>query len=822
VDRDDPDLPARIERLRADLAVTQEQLARRLDVSFATVNRWEKGRSRPSARLLARIADLESGGALPPRPRRPADGTPVVLPADRTPFVGRAAELAELADLWATARWLTLTGAGGVGKTRLAVELLRRSRGPVLAFVGLDDVEEPDLVPARVAEALGAAAGSDDVAGTLSGRSGTVVLDTCERVGPAVAALADRLLAAAPGVRVLATSQVVLGFVGEQVYRVQPLDLRPGGAAADFFCARARASQPGFAPDGAETDAVLEICRRLDGLPMTLEQAAAWMRAVSPRQLLERWGERDDAGPAAGAGPRRQRSTAASVARSAALLTDEDRDLVAQLSVFAAGFGLGDAEAVAAPDGVPLAYRVRRLVDLSWLEYRPEPVPHYRMLGALRDWGRGHLRAGPARVEEEQQRRHAEHLLSVCRRAEAARYRSGREGWPERLTLLRGDIDAALAWSCSAAPDVGVALCTCLLGWWRRSGRFADARHWFAAVGSAVLVPEDLARARAGEALVAMDAGDYAAVERLATAALDVLTAGVDPLWRARALTAASSVAKYRGRPEEARQQLEEAVDLLTDRADRHELAAALNNLGALTAEQHDLEAAARYYGESLRIKDLLGDPRAIALGLANLGDVYSQSGRLQEATEVLEDGLVASRAIGDRFLTTFILINVAENQLRRREPAEARTTFARAYRTATELAVPRFQALAACGEGQALLALGDREAALRLLRHARSLAERLGDDIVLSQLRSAFADAGADVREVPAPVGAGLSPRETEVLQLVVDGRRNAEIAAALGIAPATVKTHLTKLFEKLQAGSRTEAVGIALTYGFRPSRRR
>ena len=818
-------MPGRLRRLRRERGLTQEQLAGRLGVAFTTVNAWENGRRRPTGGSLDRIAKLEAEADSPPVGDVAPAPAGTVLPADQTSFLGREEDLARLQALWSGgARWLTVSGPGGVGKTRVATELLRRVRTDVLATVPLDGVNGADLVVARIADAVGVelrpGSGIAALVAALADRSGVIMLDTCEHLAATVAALAAQALPAAPGIRFLATSQAVLAVPGEQVYRLAPLELGPDGPAVQFFRARVRDHDSRFTAEGPEAAAVIEVCRRVDGLPMTLELVAAWMPVLRPSQLLERWDQVASTTSGTGtAGPDRHLSSAASVEWSAALLTEAEQALVARLSIFAGPFTLAEVDALAASDRPDALVLVRRLVDLSWLQARPDPVPHFRMLQSLREWGRAHLNRSAPETVEALRRAHAEHQLAVCRQAEAARF-NAEGGWVDRLRLLRGDLDAGMAWALSADVASGVALATCLLGWWRRSGGLVDGWHWLSSALSGELTPLDRARAQTAAALIAMDTGSYDDTERLSTAALAVLTAGSDPVWRARALTAASSAAKYHGDARLARCRLEEAIAALVPAGDRHDLAAVYNNLGALAAEQDDLEDAAEFYRESLAIKELLGDDRATAIGLANVGDLYSRSGRLAESAEVLDAGLAISRRIGDGFLSTFILINVAENLLRMHEPQAARTTFDEAYGAAVQLRIPRFQALAAAGAAQALLDLGQRQAALRQLRTGRTVAERIGDDIVLRQIRITFARATGTTAEVIPP--RGLTARELQVLQYLVDGESTKEIARRLAIEPATVKTHLTSLYAKLGARNRTEAATIAVGEGVRPTNRR
>jgi non-specific serine/threonine protein kinase len=809
--------------LRRTLRLSQEQLAQRLGVSFATVNRWEAGRAEPSPRSRARLEQLlrpsgEAAGAAPRAGMHPD------LPTDLRPFVGRSRELAELLPLWASSRTLTLTGAGGIGKSRLAVELLRRSADDLLGVVRLDTVRDPALVPAAMARSLGVRSRPNippqsGLAAALRGRAGVLFLDTCEHVARPVRDLLLGLLAQTETLRVLATSQVPLGLPGEQVWRVPGLQLPPDPAAAAdsdavrFFLSRAREQAPTFAAGETALPEVIDICRRLDGIPLPLGLAAAWMGTLSPGELLLRWDARTDLLADPTAEQERHRTLTAAIEWSSALLTPSDRELVAELSAFVGPFSVDDAEAVATEQpGTTLLARVRRLVEASWLEHTPAPGPsHFRMLDPLRGWGVTLLeQSGRA---EAVRRRHAAQIAELCRRAEADRFRTDLGSWPDRLELTSGNIQAALGWCGSAEPDLGAELAVTLLGWWRRSGRLLEGRHWTGTFRETAAA--ELWRARAGcaEALLAMDIGDYEDVERLAGEALSALDRHGDLKWVGRALTALSSAAKYRGELARARDQLERALTHQRRNGDRHELASTLNNLGSLTADQHNLDAAEHYYRLSLDAKRGLGDDRSLALTMANLADVYTQRGQFAAARDMLADAMSILEPLGEQFLITFLRINLGENLLREGDYAGATAPFRQALDYAAQVGAGRFQALAACGLGQTLAAQGDTAKGIRLLRDSRRTAQRMGDEILLGQVEAALAEASGERR--PGRPARLLTVREAQVLEQVAGGLTNREIADRLRISPATVQRHLANIYAKLDVRNRTEAARRGLDLG-------
>jgi predicted ATPase/DNA-binding SARP family transcriptional activator len=335
--------------------------------------------------------------------RRPDPGAGLSLPAPSTPLVGRVRERDEIAALLTADRLVTLTGPGGSGKTRLAVEVGRQlvdRAGTQVWFVDLAPLATPDLVDGTVAGALGVRAVPGEplartVAAALSGRPATLLLDNCEHLVGAVAAFVAPLVAAAPDVRVLCTSREALHLPGEQVRAVLPLATADRDAdrtaiadceAVQLFARRARAARPGFAVTQTNARLVLEVCRRLDGLPLALELAATRAASMPLADLLERLDDRfrllDDCVRVPGV---RHRGLAATLAWSTGLLDEPARRLFARVSLFPAAFALAAAEDVAGGDGLPrrdVALLLARLVTASLvhLEEGPDGATRHRLL----------------------------------------------------------------------------------------------------------------------------------------------------------------------------------------------------------------------------------------------------------------------------------------------------------------------------------------------------------------------------------------------------------------------------------------------------------
>ncbi len=368
---------ARLRQLRASLGLSQEQLARRLGVSFATVNRWESGRTQISAPAAAALAQLEAEVA--------ADGDDGAkagaMPAARSGFIGRARELTELSQQLRQSRLVTLIGPGGAGKSRLAAEVLGRGfTGPDVVFVPLEQVRHPRTLASALASRLRV----HDQQGTplieslqaaLSAEPKLLLLDGAEGLADQVAELAGQLLDAVPAVRIVVTSRIVLGVPGEVCWTVPPLDCPSvaagaadivGSDAVQLFMARASERMPDFRVTDVAPHAIAELCRRLDGLPLAIELIAGWVGTLSIQEILQQRAVLLDSEPAP-RGHRGGRRLADVLQVSYDLLTSGQQRRLAMLSVFGGAFRLDDVQAIHGVDAPAAISTARLLVDSSWL-----------------------------------------------------------------------------------------------------------------------------------------------------------------------------------------------------------------------------------------------------------------------------------------------------------------------------------------------------------------------------------------------------------------------------------------------------------------------
>ncbi|MEU3406508.1 BTAD domain-containing putative transcriptional regulator [Streptomyces sp. NPDC006670] len=510
------------------------------------------GASRPQAPA----AHPDGPSAPQPHPAAPAVAGPYAvagrLPVPLGPLVGRAEEVARVCAAVGEGRLVTLTGPGGVGKTRLALAAAARLAAP--AHPGgdgahRDGVRFVELAGVRtgVASAVAAALGErEDIAGggpggrpagedaeeaaaarlahLLAPRRMLLVLDNCEHVVDEAAALVSRLLREAPGVRVLATGQEPLAVAGEVLVPVAPL---PGPEAAALFAERAAAAAPGFAVTPGNEEAVALICRRLDGIPLALELAATRVRALGVHALADRLHDRFRLlGQVRRDGPARQRTLRAVIDWSWGLLAAAEETVLRRLAVFSGGFTLESAEAVCAGGGIPaedVPGLLARLVDCSLVTVaHPDGAPgggavRYRTLESVTAYARERLAA--AGEDAALRQRHAEHFTDLAEHAAARLHEAGQRTWLERLDAERVNLAAALDHATGPGPTeaaLAVRLTEALTWYWFLRGRVAEAR-------------DALTRALAATAARPDGAGGPAASLRVRRAAFEVFAGEPDP-----------------------------------------------------------------------------------------------------------------------------------------------------------------------------------------------------------------------------------------------------------------------------------------------------
>jgi len=816
-------------------------------------------------------------GALRHRAGRLGERVPVQL----TSFVGRSRELAELEVAFGAARLVTVVGPGGSGKTRLALEFAvrRRAVSSDLQFVDLTPITDPALVLVSIATVLGVreVAGEalqDTLARRIGDRKVVLVLDNLEQL-PAAGSVIAALLAASPGLRVLATSRAPLHVRGEHEYPLAPLQL-PGPAelaslddlaeveAVKLFVERARAIDPAFALTRENAVAVAGICAHLDGLPLAIELAAARTRLFTPAALLARLDRRL---PVLTEGPMdapiRQRTLRSTIGWSFDLLGERDQRVFASLGVFASGFALAAAEAVAIDPADPnggsdVLTSLNHLVEQNVLTVAPdvEGEPRFRMLETIREFARDQL-LEPDRVGLRD--RHLAHFVALAERSEPQLRGPDQAAWIRRLAAEQADIRAALAWAQEAHRDESMLRLAVALRrrFWHDAGGLGEGLRWLeASLAAAADAPAALrvkAQQRAAwilwemgdsersqelfeASLGAADDDDHrsriealiglshralgtggpeldAAAERMAAAIEHARHDGTSGVL-VEPLLVAGQLAQARGDPARARAHFEEALDKARAAGDVWGAASALTQGGALALAEGEHAQAETMLAESVRLSIESGERALVfAHATAALTQALTAQGKLEAARSRLREGSGAVRGAenppGDSFM-----VEAAGGWLASAGMLPAAVEAwgaADTYRTDHRWpAIPEEQ------RTRRRLWAATREA-LGTVRFETRWAIGRSRDVREALELAMVAVEAADLQDLPAPTPSrrgrfNLTPREQEVLALVASGMSDGQIATALVISKKTASVHVANIKAKLGASSRVEVATIAL----------
>jgi predicted ATPase/DNA-binding CsgD family transcriptional regulator len=808
-----------------------------------------------------------------------SEGCPGNLPAEPSSFVGREREAAEVRRLLGASRLLTLIGAGGAGKTRLALEVaggLRPTCPDGVWLTELASLGDASLVVQTLADALGVSEAHgrplvETLIAHLRGRALLLVIDNCEHLVEAVAPLVEALLRGCPMLRVLATSREPLGLRGETAWSVPPLatphpdhlpslDELAGYEAVRLFVERAAAVQPGFRLDERSARPVVDICYRLDGMPLAIELAAARVSVLPVDEIAARIGDRFSL---LTSGSRtalpRHRTLRAATDWSYDLLDEPERQLFARLGTFAGGFTLDAAAAVCAfgaADGggetadVDVLDRLSRLVDKSLVVAEPQAGRgRYHMLETLREYAAARL--DEAGETEAGARRHALVFRGLAERAAVELHRADQVGWLERLRRESDNVRAALRRSIAAGEaETAAAIAGELVWFWEFTGRQSEGRAWQEAIlampawrvleghpggggrslalararvlglgflawvqgdldlagrqlEESLAIARDLAdAATAGWALVclgnvARSRADYAEAERTYEEGLAAYQSAGDRAGEAIGLFLLATVASYRGDYALARQRLEACLSLGRELGDRWAIGSALGDLGDVAFLEGQYAEARRLSEESIAAVREIGLPRLVGLRLHNLGRLALVEGDVDAARRHFDAALRTLREPRDSFRIAAVLEGLAGVAAARRQPE-------RAFQLAGAA-----EALREAMRARAPAA--DRASLAGWLAPARQALGGSGRAAALALGRAMSLDetvewALADARPPAAGRGAPLSARELEVAHLVAEGLTNRAIADRLTISPRTVDRHVENILARLDLASRTQ----------------
>lgn len=804
-------------------------------------------------------------GVGPQAPRSPAA---FVRRPGRSTIVGRERELALLPALIMASRLVTITGPGGSGKTRLAMEVAARMAGRPgqdIRMVELAGLRDPALLPAAIAAALDLRADGgpaiDLITRVLAGGPRLLVLDNLEQLPAAGPLLAD-LLAACPGLRILATSRVPLNVSAERLVTIGPLSVPPRAAAlaevaaspsVALFLERARAVQPSFALDAATAPTVAAICRRLEGLPLALELAAARLRLLPPSELLARL--EHPLGVLVGGPvdtPERHRTLRDTIRWSVSLLPPDAATLFPRLGVFAGGFDVPAALAVAptgcAASEAAMLQLLGVLVDHSLLQVTADggSAGRFGMLETIREHALETLGDEPA-----VRRRHLEHYLGLAEASEIATRGISQRGWSSRLTRETENLRAALGWSASVGDSQAMLrLCAAMAPFWRHHGDLYESRGWLRQA-IAMATPGDqrthaFGRSLLGLALMEVALGDRVAGWTACEQALEVSAAIGDRATSADVLLVMGMMECEDGRIDEARPLCERSADLGRELDDPVIIGHALGWLAQLAEAQGDVPLSRRYWEEAVQIGQRIGDDVIVGMCQIALGLLHLRAEDNELGLSLITSAIVLVREVRADAYVPFATAALALAQRRAGRPRAARDTIGQAADLARATAAPAdlvfvlevaAEWLGAEGRSQdAMAAWAAAELHRERLRipvqprdrwwveparardrrasGALGMAIPLDDAQVIAVdhgLERALESALAAVRATPLGASSpdqhrDLTARELEVLALVGAGCSDGEIAERLFISKKTASVHVANIKGKLGTANRVE----------------
>lgn len=745
-----------------------------------------------------------------------------MLPRPLTSFIGRERELAEARQLLRASNLLTLTGPGGSGKTRLCIELATQVADEYrdgVYFIPLAPVRDPGLVPSSIAQHIGLHDSQDrplldHLAGYLADRQLLIVLDNFEHVLAAAPVVAE-LLRRTSGVRFVVSSRSSLRLSCEQQCPVPPLALPDQLAASPLslagcesvrlFTERAAAAVPGFAVEDLNAVAIAQIVRKLDGLPLAIELAAARVNLLPPAAILDRLehslgllvgGSRDL--------PDRQQTLRSTIAWSYDLLSDGARRLLAACSVFRGGLTLEFIESVCAASvdlGVPVLDGLQELVDHSLLrQVRTSGAPRYAMLETIREFAAERLAELP-----EADRVHGSHaaaFLSLTSRA--GRPLTLRPELIEQLDIEHNNVRAAIDWCRSADPATALHLAAGMSSFWSLRGYFSEGRQRLRKLLD--LVAEDShvrISALLGAGWLALDQGDHVEASRRLEECIELSRRLDDPVGEGIAHLGLCRSMVTTQRAADARPSAKRAEELLSKAGDEPGIALSLLYSGLVAMFTDRLEPACDLFSRCAALSRELGFLSVGARALQLLGIARLDLGDLAPAAAALQEGLPITVEMGDRFVIPIGLSGFAGLAAKsgQHRLALRLAGAATAYSETNEFSLP-----------EALQANLDRwlvpsrqavgAAAGRLIAQGRDMP-----------LPAAVACALADEPDPAAESGptSTLTRREREITVLVAVGRTNRDIAGHLSLSVRTVEVHVDHILTKLGFHTRTQLAAWA-----------
>jgi predicted ATPase/DNA-binding CsgD family transcriptional regulator len=816
------------------------------------------------------------------------------LPLQLSSFIGRERDLAEVNRLVATSRLVTLTGAGGCGKTRLAIQSAKAVSHTFVDGVWLVDLaplHEPVLVPQLVAQTLGLRQSPDQpliesLLNFVQPKRMLLILDNCEHLLATCAQLAQQLLSKAPALQILATSREVLAIAGEKVYPVSGLawppfsretvrDGQPNFDPQDFmpydairlFVERAAAISPHFTLTSDNALAIVEICRRLDGIPLALELASARVNVLTVHQIADRLDDRFGlltSGQRTALAPHHHTLRAA-IDWSHALLTPEEQLLFRRLAAFEAGCTLDTAEVVCSGEGIVAGHTLdllSSLVDKSLVvaETLGRAQARYRFLETIREYALEKLaQAGEIAWSRD---RHLDLFLARAEEAAPKLNDAYQQLWLNWLEGEHDNLRTALAWALEAGRiEAGLRLATALFRFWEIRSYVPEGLTWFErlfaqtderislavrvnaltfaaflasflgnasttmaygreAVALAEAAGEEgqplLAFALGGLSSGAKAMGDHQTAFAIQERMIQLLRESSGPsLHLGMTLLVQGQLAIELGYYETARVLLDESLTLAREAGDAFRIAYALNCFGDLARCEQTYAEAQIHYEQSIALLRELGAPRDLTSPLQNLGHTYLHLGKVERAHALFSESLATHQAQQDRLGMAECLIGFAAMAIVRELPA----TGVRLLAAADAIGRPRLKSTWAVTRMEYDHYLGLARARLTeaefQVGQATGRALSLEQALAYAQTLPLLSKATPASSEKPDD----LTGREREVAALIGRGKSNGEIASELVLSKRTVEKYIANILSKLAFTSRAQIVRWAIEHGLTPA---
>src|SRR5215207_7532167 len=691
---------------RKALDLTREALADRVGCSVSMIRKLEDEERHPSvqiAELLAeifkiptteRIAFLRfargdwksapslmdeeapwraSTQALTSHPRS-------TLPGTFTSLIGRDKDIAAVQDYLTNPdiRLVTLIGAPGIGKTRLSIASARESLAEFpdgVFFVALAALDQPSLLSSAISQALGYIeknnlSPEERLIEGIANKRMLLVLDNCEHLIEDVARFASSLLSACSRLKILTTSREALQIPGAWLYSVPALDMPKEYSIVDvetisefpalvLFAERARAVRSNFALNAENIRAVASICSQLDGLPLAIELIAVRVKTLSIEQIAARLDDRFALLTGSSRiAPSRQQTLRATLDWSHELLTETERELFRQLSVFVGGFTLDALESVALLDSnQSILDALSRLVDKSLLLVEQQDQPRYQFLAPIRQYARDKLNeTGESNLIQD---RHLNYYLRVAEEAEPYLFGAGQQDWKNRLELDHDNLRVALAWSLESNQfEAGLKMAGALAWFWHSKGHLSEGNLWLEKTLASGIDNQGKERAKAlrASSILSTSTGDYIRARAFAESSIKLYREIGEDRGAGLVLADLGGSLHWDGKEAEAIEPLEESLRLLRATGERWGTAYALLWLGDTRFRMGDIERAATSWEESLRLTRELGDDYLIAWSLGGLADVTRLRGDYRRATGMFKESLSLYQSSGNKVGPPFTL----------------------------------------------------------------------------------------------------------------------------------------------------------------------